>query len=390
MRPIFILLFLASTAFAEDNSPKFAVPSNADLESPRKIIEEVFYDSIVEARTFEEKLKLAAKILDIAEKTKDPSEQYALIEQVQDLALASQDLEIYFNTIDILTENFQVNPVELRVDMFTKFLGEKSDQATLQALAEIDATAATDPTKSREAAEAWYAMTKKLSGPLVLSAKERAEDYYQAALPQLTGLDKLQAQRRIQELNKDPRTTSKRKPNAQSDLRRLIGMWAVVSKTGKYTLWTFGKDGSVRCATWHTEGGTWAFESRSVKIVWGEGEQKWSRLQRPIMVEKTMGDDGENGPETLVLKKLDLTKLKIIDATYQAGDGKADVTQNFSKAIYSDGYICVDDRQMGADPAVGWRKNLVVTYSVNGKPQTITYNQFQTAIIGENLELTAR
>ena len=401
MRFSFFVLFLLSTlstTFAEDHASKSPIPSDADLTSARQMVEEVFDNKIKAAKTFDEKSNLATELLRVAQATDDLHEKYVLIKQAQDLAIAAKDFALSFNTINALDKTFEIVPLELHTEVIIKLLDKKEDEETLRKLAEIDYVATMNPSQNHDAAKLWYHMARKLRGPLGDSASEQAAIHYQAALPYLTGLEKLRAEKRIADIKKQVKTISKRepvsqsapKPNLLNDKKVLIGIWAIISVDGPRSLWAFYENGSVNCATWNKDGGTWSLEPDAVKIVWGHDPTKWDKLPRPLDVRGVSGISWAHGTGTYVAKKIDLSKIKILDATYQAGNKKADVTRNVAKAIFSKGYVYIDDKYMGTDPAFGIKKTLVITYQVNGKNIAASFKQLETVYINEDLELKAK
>ncbi len=69
-------------------------------------------------------------------------------------------------------------------------------------------------------------------------------------------------------------------------------------------------------------------------------------------------------------------QLKIISATWGAGDSKADVTQKVRELLAKDPYLPLqgDDRAFG-DPAQGQKKTLELSFEVDGKPGSLSIPQ---------------
>ena len=199
MRLIFALLLLVSIATVGDAAEKFPVPQQQELVASYKIINEVFGEQIKAAQNSEAKSELAMSFLTTAATTNDRFEKYALLEQAQVLALGAKDLQLYFRTLDAISETFQIDKVKQWSEHLANLMEGQVDEATLRTLAETDFLASSDPAKRSDAADAWYTLSGKLKGEASQIAKDRAVLHYRAAMPGLQGLTKLRAQKRLQE-----------------------------------------------------------------------------------------------------------------------------------------------------------------------------------------------
>lgn len=186
----------------EDVGGKFQVPLDSELAASRKMIEEVFGDQIEAAQSAEAKSKIVATLITTSATAKDQSEKFALLQQAQDLAFGAQDVQLCFRVVEAMAEDFQVDQVQRWSDMLLKLVGKQVDRKTLRRLADADFAASKVLAKRIVAADAWYDFSQKQGSVVGKSAvrkiaKERAALHYQAALPGLTGLTKMQAQKRL-------------------------------------------------------------------------------------------------------------------------------------------------------------------------------------------------
>ena len=238
MRYAFILLFIASTAFAqnitdtpEGKDSKLPVPSDAELTGPRNDLNEVFGDQIKASRTTSAKSKLASELLNLASSTEDPFDKYALIDQAKKLATEARDLTLTFQIIDLTANAFQVDEKQLRQEALTNLTGGSAKEiAAIKQLEELDVLAKKDPTKIDDVADDCYKLTRTLRDPLRQLAAERTIQYYEAALPQSSKLKKLKAEERIKELGgKTKPVENKPTPQSQkeSSAEYLPGKWRI-------------------------------------------------------------------------------------------------------------------------------------------------------------------
>lgn len=201
MRYAILFLFLVSSTFGEESffGIPFPVPNETELVSPRTAVQEIFGDRIETAKTEQEKSELASELLAIVNTTKDRFERYAILEQVQRLALDAKDMTLSLRSVDLLAETFQIDPVDSYTSLLTKLFDNKLEEKTIRQLAEIEISAKGDTPKKIAAAEAWYDLAKTQNDLLKLSAKKRALLHYQSVWPHVSGLKKLQVEKRIKE-----------------------------------------------------------------------------------------------------------------------------------------------------------------------------------------------
>ena len=200
MRYAFILLLLlTSTAFTQNTPDRSPVPSESELAAAHEIINEVFGDQIKASKDAKSKEELAITLITTSATTSDLLEKYALLQQAQKLALEANDLQIYFRVIDAMGETFQVDKVDLWSKQLIKSMEGQTNETTIRKLAEADFSAFSDSTKRNSATDVWYDFSENLKGIPAQIARERAVLHYRSAIPHLTGLDKLRAEKRLKE-----------------------------------------------------------------------------------------------------------------------------------------------------------------------------------------------
>ena len=204
MRYAFILAFLVSvvlvtTNVSAEDGTKFPVPSDIDLEAPYKIIAEIFEDQLKAATNAEAKSELGMKLLTTSATTNDRFEKFALLKMAQHLALEANDSHLYFHTLDTMAKTFQVDKVKLWSNAIMQQLQGRVGEPAARQLAELDFAASNEPAKRIVAADTWYELAMTLKGPATKIAKDRAALHYRAAIPGLEGLEKLRAQKRLQD-----------------------------------------------------------------------------------------------------------------------------------------------------------------------------------------------
>ena len=164
-----------------------------------RLSKKVFGEQIKAASNTEAKAELAVKFLTTSAAASNRFEKYALLEKAQDLAVEANDPQLYFRTLDAMDETFLIDKIKLWNDQLGKLMDGQVDEATLRKLAECDCVAAEHPEKRSDAGDSWYELLENLKGPAAKIAKDRVVLHYQAALPGLKGLAKLQVQKRVQE-----------------------------------------------------------------------------------------------------------------------------------------------------------------------------------------------
>ena len=309
MRYAFLILLVTSTAFAqipEGKDPKMPVPVDVELTHSREIVQEVYGDQIRDAKTLDEKSKLAGEVLGTAKETNKLRDKYALLEQAKDLAVDAKNLTLTLQVIDVMATDFKVDSDQLKADAKADLAGgSKTTAKTLQQLEELDKVAKANPEKIGDVADACYRLSKTLRGPMQQAAIDRSIKYYEAAMPKLTGLDKKKAEGRVEELKNSGKPTQKvssRRSNMNADVQYLIGDWDIkIVSSKRRATWTFNKNGTLK----HSNGavGKWEATKDGVIIKWSTGAVDW--LRRPIDPRGAILDTKKRTLDYVLRKKLE-------------------------------------------------------------------------------------
>ena len=100
---------------------KTPVPADAAQAEATKLIKEVYGDQWAAAKATTEKQALAEKLLGKANESKDdPASQFVLLRLARDIATHANDEETAFQAIDSMAETFQVDALEMKMEVLTK------------------------------------------------------------------------------------------------------------------------------------------------------------------------------------------------------------------------------------------------------------------------------
>ena len=109
----------AAGSAASAESARLPVPDAATLQSAQKLVKEVYDGEIAKAKTADEKMILARKLLETAGETgSDPAGRYALLCRARDLAAGAGDDETAFAAITQL-EKYDIDALGLKLEALT-------------------------------------------------------------------------------------------------------------------------------------------------------------------------------------------------------------------------------------------------------------------------------
>jgi hypothetical protein len=113
------------------------VPSEADQQKSRKLVEEVYGKELGKAKTPAERLALAKRLIQDAEQAKnDPSGRFVLLMTARDVASGAGDVETAFRALEALEAQFDVDAPAARADLAEDLLKQARGQAEQRAAAE--------------------------------------------------------------------------------------------------------------------------------------------------------------------------------------------------------------------------------------------------------------
>jgi len=118
-----MLFVLASaSSLAQNAAKKTPVPADAAQAEAMKLVKEVYGDEYPKAETSREKQDLAKKLLGKARETADdPTGKFVLLKLARDIASQANDAQTAFQAIDEMADNFQVDVLETKSIVLTKF-----------------------------------------------------------------------------------------------------------------------------------------------------------------------------------------------------------------------------------------------------------------------------
>ena len=113
-------LALAPVAFAQQDGPKHPIPDEAAQESTRQLIQEIYADELRAAKTSEQKLQLAQKLMKVAkESTSDPAGQFVLLAKVREMAAEMGNVQLVLTTIDEVSKTFAIESLAWTIESLT-------------------------------------------------------------------------------------------------------------------------------------------------------------------------------------------------------------------------------------------------------------------------------
>jgi hypothetical protein len=217
-------------------------------------------DEAVAADGYEDASRMATLAEGVARKTKE----LPLISQIQAKAKEIRELQGEFAKVKAAKEVLFAKPddaeASLAVGKFLCFvkadwdkglpLLAKCSDTALKALAEKDLAQPRDAKEQMAVADGWWDLAEKQNSGAKTRLQQRAVDYYNKALPNLTGLNKVKVEKRITQTNSD----------VENMLRSLAGTWVERPHMRKYVI---DETGNV----------DYAAENLKGKLVWDEKEK---------------------------------------------------------------------------------------------------------------------
>ena len=134
---LFAVLLNVLPLFAQESSKKAVVPGADAQAEAAKLIKEVYGEEWVAAKTAALKQALAKTLLKKGKETeKDEAGRFVLFRLSRDIATQAGDAETAFQAIDELDQLFQIDPVEMKAVVLTKFVGTAKTAEQHTSLAE--------------------------------------------------------------------------------------------------------------------------------------------------------------------------------------------------------------------------------------------------------------
>ncbi len=164
---------------------KLPLPEDEQRDESKKTIREIFKQDFAKAVRLPDKAKLAEKLLEHAKTTTDdPAGRYVLLQDANDLASSSGDMDIATKILHELTTTFAVNALELRSTTLRKLSTtvktgapqEQLAEALLKLAEDYAAESQYDPAIEATKAAATLAIKAK-NLKLRDAAKNRTDDY---------------------------------------------------------------------------------------------------------------------------------------------------------------------------------------------------------------------
>jgi formylglycine-generating enzyme required for sulfatase activity len=113
---------------------KYAIPSVEIQQKVGDTVEEAY--KLAQAKTPEEKLKLAKSLSEVAKRTTTPDEQYVLLVKATELACDGGDAGLMLEMCDALGRAFVIEPLTAKVAMLERFTKGPRNPARIQSLVE--------------------------------------------------------------------------------------------------------------------------------------------------------------------------------------------------------------------------------------------------------------
>ena len=134
---VLLTLAFASSLLGEDTAKKTSVPADTAQAEATKLIKEVYGDEWAKAKTAAEKQALSKKLLGKANDSKDdPASQFVLLRLARDIATQASDGQTAFQAIDAMAEAFQIDALEMKSVVLTKFATAAQKPAQHKPIAE--------------------------------------------------------------------------------------------------------------------------------------------------------------------------------------------------------------------------------------------------------------
>ena len=164
---------------------KLPLPTEAQRDESKKTIREIFKQDFAKAVRLPDKAKLAEKLLEHAKTTTDdPAGRYVLLQEANELASSSGDMDIATKILNELTVTFAVDALDVRSTTLKKLSTTVKTGAPQERLAEAllklaeDYASASEYDSAIEATKTAAALaTKAKNLKLRDTAKNRTDDY---------------------------------------------------------------------------------------------------------------------------------------------------------------------------------------------------------------------
>ncbi len=115
---IVLVLTVVATPASSGETP---IPSDADQVHAQSLVRDIYKEEYSQAKTAEQKLALAKKLLDKANQTKDdPAAHYVLLRVARDLAVQAGYADVAMTAITKMAEGFPVEAATMRVEAVKK------------------------------------------------------------------------------------------------------------------------------------------------------------------------------------------------------------------------------------------------------------------------------
>jgi hypothetical protein len=121
MVPLLAMLFLQVAVSAQTVPSRQPEPSPASQEAAQKLVNEVYRAEIQKAKSTEQKLGLALKLMQIGLETRnDATGQYVLLKMASDLAVQECDTVIALKCVESLARSFEVDLLKSKASVLTR------------------------------------------------------------------------------------------------------------------------------------------------------------------------------------------------------------------------------------------------------------------------------
>jgi hypothetical protein len=95
---------------------KIPAPTPAALKEPLQVVNEAFNTDLTSAKTTEQKVAAANKLVDSAKEEKDAIAKFALLSKANDVAIESGDIDVVSAVIDQIEGTYEIDGLKLRAD----------------------------------------------------------------------------------------------------------------------------------------------------------------------------------------------------------------------------------------------------------------------------------
>lgn len=154
-------------------APLLPVPSEADQQKSRKLVEEVYQKELGKAKTAAERSALAKRLIQDAERTKnDPSGRFVLLVMARDVAGGAGDAETAFRALEELAAQFDVDALGAKADLAEDLLKQARAQTEQRAAAEKAVAVAEEALED----DHFEVANRLLKAAQAAAAKARSED----------------------------------------------------------------------------------------------------------------------------------------------------------------------------------------------------------------------